>query len=339
MPLVVTMRGYGAVIAIGVAAKGYRPGSDDVSIDVDNRLFTRLAETDDVATITDLMASGFSRSSIERRIRNGRLQSFGHGVVGLAGPADGRRQRLRAAQLAHPTGAISHRSAAVLHDLPTRDDGQVHLTIPHAASRGATEFVVHQSKHLPLADITMVAGIRTTTVCRTVSDLAPFRSLEALSWLMQWVIKEGRCSAVEMQACVRALNRRGRSGSTKRRHAVATLLDDNPLELSVLEQRFLALATRSGITDLVPQFQPPWYEGRHGIVDFAMPPRRIIVELDGRRWHSLVQDQRRDRSRDRMARAHGWFVVRYGWDEVTTRPEEVIADLCRVMDLARRAAS
>jgi very-short-patch-repair endonuclease len=55
--------------------------------------------------------------------------------------------------------------------------------------------------------------------------------------------------------------------------------------------------------------------------------QRLIVELDGRAYHSTAAAFERDRARDRRLQAAGWIVVRVTWRQLREDPESVIADL------------
>ena len=131
----------------------------------------------------------------------------------------------------------------------------------------------------------------------------------------------------EFQACVRSFGRKGRPGSTLIRQLDFALLSDEPFPGSALERMGKHLFVTPELTGFIMQFAPPWQQGPKGIVDFAWPHLRVIVELDGRRWHSVTRAQVNDRRRDRIANGHGWFVLRFGWQELTERPEDVLAEL------------
>lgn len=72
------------------------------------------------------------------------------------------------------------------------------------------------------------------------------------------------------------------------------------------------------------QFRPPWHDGIRGTVDFAWPAERVLLEVDGRRWHAVTQAFEEDRRRDQAALAAGWWPIRAGWQQVTTRPGELV---------------
>ena len=49
------------------------------------------------------------------------------------------------------------------------------------------------------------------------------------------------------------------------------------------------------------------------IIDFAIPDKKIAIEVDGKYWH---KDKKRDRFRDWMLRRAGWKVVRIDEDGI-----------------------
>lgn len=299
-------------------------------------LLVCLSRSDWVSTRKLPIAAGVSSSAIDRRITAGVLRSFGNGVVGLVAAPDGHRQLARACLLAHPDGALSHVAAAYLHGLPMGDIVWApHLVVPHGRSRSTSSpALVRQSRRLPATDLTIVEGLRTTTVARTLADLVDMIGASRSEFLTDWAIKEGRCSASELRSCVEPLIRPGARGAAGRRRLLQKV-DEQPVDLSALEYEFLLLTVEHEIAGLVPQFQPPWYDGIRGVVDFADPLKRKIVEIDGRRWHSLTQDMERDRARERMARREGWGLARYGYSEIRHRPLEVVTDLLVFLEIDR----
>jgi very-short-patch-repair endonuclease len=59
------------------------------------------------------------------------------------------------------------------------------------------------------------------------------------------------------------------------------------------------------------------------IVDALIPAWRLIVEADGRRWHSRVNDRERDHDRDNVAAARGFRVMRFTHRMLTRRLDHV----------------
>ncbi len=99
----------------------------------------------------------------------------------------------------------------------------------------------------------------------------------------------------------------------------------------MLERKAFDLFRRSHLPKFEAHYRPPWYTGDAGIVDVAWPKRQLIVELDGRRWHSTSTALSNDRARDRRAAAAGWRVLRFGWQEITERPALVTREIAELI--------
>lgn len=70
--------------------------------------------------------------------------------------------------------------------------------------------------------------------------------------------------------------------------------------------------------------------------DFASPEHRLIIEIDGRAYHSDRQSFERDRARQNVLVLAGWTVLRFTWEQITGNPEAVIA---QVRAAVRRCAA
>jgi very-short-patch-repair endonuclease len=62
-------------------------------------------------------------------------------------------------------------------------------------------------------------------------------------------------------------------------------------------------------------------------VDFARAGDRLLIELDGRLWHTSAADRERDRAKDERAAAQGWRTERITWIDVHDTPARVIERL------------
>jgi len=56
---------------------------------------------------------------------------------------------------------------------------------------------------------------------------------------------------------------------------------------------------------------------------------RILCEIDGRRWHSRLQDFNNDRRRDQLSVAAGYVVLQFGREQIRHDLESVISIICR----------
>jgi len=78
---------------------------------------------------------------------------------------------------------------------------------------------------------------------------------------------------------------------------------------------------------------PRWHlpvadrHGEVGVVDAQWPEARLVVELDGLRFHRTEQQRRADRARDRRLGLAGYLVLRFSWSDVRTRPAVMVAQV------------
>jgi hypothetical protein len=87
---------------------------------------------------------------------------------------------------------------------------------------------------------------------------------------------------------------------------------------------------------LVPTLPPrvrqsslPWRGAVAARVDVLIPAWRLIIEADGRRWHTRVEDFERDRERDNDAAVHGYATLRFTWRQLTQTCERVVETVHR----------
>ena len=79
----------------------------------------------------------------------------------------------------------------------------------------------------------------------------------------------------------------------------------NEIYLTSLERKVKSFLDERGIEHI------PQYPLRQGyIADFALPDRKIIIEVDGKKWHSGKKKQKKDRFRDYMLKRAGWKTIR-----------------------------
>lgn len=88
--------------------------------------------------------------------------------------------------------------------------------------------------------------------------------------------------------------------------------------------------------NVVRQASFPWRTGAANRVDVLIPDHRLIIEADGRRWHTRVQDFDRDRWRDNEATAHGYRTLRFTWVHLHDLADDVVDVILRTT--ARAAA-
>src|SRR4051794_25747792 len=137
---------------------------------VHGRIAALAARQHGVVSLAQLIQLGLSRQSVYRRARLGQLHRIHQGVYAVGHKRLTQRGRWMAAVLAGGPGAVlSHRSAAVLCGiLPA--PGPVHVTT--ARELRNRDGITFHSQSLQFDEVTTHDGIPTTTVARTLLDLA-----------------------------------------------------------------------------------------------------------------------------------------------------------------------
>lgn len=256
------------------------------------------------------------------------------GVFRLPGAPESWHQSLMATALA-TDGVVSHRSAAELWGL-IQPAGYVEVSIPpNRTPKLRPPAIAHRIKDLHPELAKTREGFRVTDPVRTLIDLGLVLSTIAVSDAMSRGLSTGLLTVPDIERLRDALARPGRNGTGVVRSILEARSLQSSIEESPLEQRFLALLRRAGLP--MPVLQHEVWDGGRFIarVDAAYPASKIAIELDGYRHHSSPEAFQRDRTRQNRLVALGWTVLRFTWDDVVRRPDEVV----RVIEEALRKAS
>jgi very-short-patch-repair endonuclease len=132
---------------------------------------------------------------------------------------------------------------------------------------------------------------------------------------------------------VEDLAARGDAYAASRRKGIGTLralVDHRRADAWVPPESELEVLLRRAV-DLAPsrprvrwQAAMPWGAAGEGRVDGLADEWAVVLEADGRRWHTRVADFDNDRWRDNVAASCGLRVVRFTYLHLTQRLDEVI---------------
>ena len=245
------------------------------------------------------------------------------GVYAIVGPRLlTKHGRWLAAVLACGPGAVlSYYAAAALWGI--RRGSRMEVTVPRGGRKPRKGIKLHYA-NLPADEITIHDGIPTTTVPRTLLDLSAvvqrdelrsaFRQAEQLwltdpLWVGDLIARYPRKPGIPILKAVVEEASRGLN-----------------VVKEELEERFQAFLLNAGIA------LPTTNTLIEGIeVDCVWREPRLIVELDSRAHHDLTHAFETDRLRDRRLEAAGWRVVRITWRQLHEAPDEVEADLRKLL--------
>ncbi len=260
-----------------------------------------------------------------RRLAAGRLHRVHRGVYAVGHSVLGIEGRWMAAVLAVGKGAVlSHHSAAALVGLRPTSRAQIDVTTT-ASTRSRAGIQVHRVRALPSDEVHTARAIPCTTVARTLLDLAevvPRRELER-------ALDQAEVARLfDLDGIDRALrDHPTRRGSAILRALLAEYAIGRDVTRSELEERFLEACERFGLAR--PEVNVPlrlsW--GETAVVDALWRRERLVVETDGRAFHSTTAAFERDRRRDAELQLVGWRVVRFTWRQVVGDPAGLAAVL------------
>jgi hypothetical protein len=270
----------------------------------------------------DVLSAGGTDQEIRARLRSGRWTQLAEGVYGLASHPRTWQQRVEVARSDAGPGAFACRStAAVLHKFNDFRPGKPHVLVASGRTNHSGIALVHQSRTLQRIDTTVAQGIPCTTPERTVIDLAAKLSYAHLDRVVESELMSKTVKGSRLGERFLALAGPGRPGLATLRSVLDVRLAHGyePLA-SELEALLLRRLIENGLPIPTRQFHLPWRQPENGWVDFAYLIPRVILEADGRNWHTRLEQMANDRRRDREVQLHGYDLYRYTWDELQDEP-------------------
>jgi very-short-patch-repair endonuclease len=281
-----------------------------------------------VVTREQLFELGLGTRGISDWVRGGRLHRLYRGVYAVGHDRLRLEGRWLAAVMACGPGAVlSHRDAAQLWELRPSNAALIDVTVQSRNGRTRRRGVrIHRSGRLTDDDVTTKDGIPTTTVARTLLDLADVLPNQALRRAVTEAEYRDRLDITAINAAVQ--NNPGRRGAQLMKAATGK----QHRTRSPLEERFLALIDRYGVEEPETGVWIDPYE-----LDFLWPRAGLVVELDGLAAHKTRAAFNADRLRDRKLWRRGLRTMRLT-SQALDDPDVVIDDLVQAgVSVARRS--
>ncbi|MDA8323897.1 MAG: type IV toxin-antitoxin system AbiEi family antitoxin domain-containing protein [Actinomycetota bacterium] len=227
---------------------------------------------------------------------------------------------------AGPGAALSHQTAAELDGLADRPGPTIHVTIPVqrriAPIRGV---VIHRSNRIDEA-VHPVRRPPRTRIEETVLDLVD--QSPSFSAAFGWV-----CAAIQRRLTtpdriVEFMERRKRL--RWRRPLARALADIGGGVHSWLEYRYVHGVERAHGLPVATRQRKVLLGSRSGYLDNLYECYSLCVETDGRAAHPV--DRRwADTQRDNALAVTGITTMRYGWDDIASRPCQVAGEIAAAL--------
>lgn len=274
-----------------------------------------------------LLALGFGRGAIARRVRAGRLHPEFPGVYAVGYRVRTRLGRSMAAVLAGGPGAVAAGGlAAWAWGLSRSFPSQPALIVPRAFR--SVEGLHRRRIVLPADEMTVHEKLPITTTARTLLDRAGQLEAEPLRRELE---QAEVLRLTDVVPLVVLMDRHPRTpGIGKLRAILAEGLAGANATRSALEDRFLALVAGAGLprpsVNALVQVRGGPLE-----VDCVWRTQRFAVELDGYAFHATRSAIERDHDRQARLTVAGWRVVRVTWRRLDADEAGVIRDLRDVL--------
>jgi very-short-patch-repair endonuclease len=280
-----------------------------------------------------LFEVGYTRNTVRTAVDAGHLHrihrgvyAVGHTKLTLAG------RRMAAVLAGGPEALLSHRSAVAHWGLRPTPSGKIEVTVPGPHRTGPAAIRIHNVRTIDPADRAVHDGIPVTSVPRALLDYA---SVAGSHWLRLAAETAQRLELLDGRELAELFERhRGRPGIKALRGVTAELDDEAPWTQSEAEDAFLALVRRYGLPE--PRVNVI-VAGE--LVDFHWPQQRLVVEVDGWRFHKGRRRFEEDRRRDVKLQLAGQRVARVTKRRIEREPSVLAAELGGLLRQAANAAA
>lgn len=281
-----------------------------------------------------LLAAGFARTTIDRRLRTLLFPLF-PGVYAVGRPQIGQEGLWIAGVLAAGTGGVlAGRSAGAAWgfmkirpgvDVIRQGAGwSVRRPIDLEGKVRSIPLSIRRTRSLPDRDVRLLRGIPMVSPARCLLDLAA--SLTPTAFRHAY-LEADRLRFLEEEDLADCVARgRGRPGAAAYRAMYIDRVPDIQRAKSLLEGLILDVCRRDGVEAPEVNVVIEGYE-----VDCVWRGRRVAIELDGYRFHRGLEKFEADLARNNRFGALGWKLLRFTWRRVTREPDQVLEELRKAL--------
>ena len=237
-------------------------------------------------------------------------------------------QRAKATTLfAGENSWLSHRSAASHLDMIDWRPSVIEV-ITTDSVRSRPGLKVRRVREIPSSDTRILASIPVTNPHRTLVDLATVLQPDVLERVLDDCLHRGLVELGRIHARIEELGGPGRPSIRDLKKMLSVRGNQLEMPLTVLENKFLNVLRKGGIEEPETQVSVESDKETKWRLDFAYSGHKVLIEVDGRRYHAARRSQRNDMRRDNVMNVRGWTVLRFTWEDVVHDPQYVL-DLVR----------
>jgi very-short-patch-repair endonuclease len=277
-----------------------------------------------LVTRDQLLASGLRPGAIAHRVKTGALCRLLPGVFSIGHqPLGGWASEAAALLSIGADCVISHASAAAIWGLSSRPADGVQVTVIARHPRPRSNVEIHRVPHLDPRDVRLRQRLPVTAPARTVIDLAGLERDATLERALAEARVAGLVDDADLEAAIERAPGRPGVATVKR---ILELESGRARSRSEAERRFMALVAAARLAAPATNVRLSGYE-----VDFLWAVARLVVEVDGHRYHGHRAAFERDRLRDQVLVASGYRVVRVTWRQLVDEPFALVARIAQAL--------
>lgn len=267
------------------------------------------------------MAHGFTVKMIQARIDGNLWLRLDHNVFAIAGTPDSWHRTLTAAVLSRPEAYVTGRSAAHLHGFPGFPKSRPEILAPFKGNARSSLALVIRTRLFDKVAYDAVGGFRATTPAETLLTLGYREPLSVIERLVDHCLTARNLRIQDFDPILDRLEGARVRGLPGLRRIVAERdFDSYQPPTSELERLLYMVLDHPEIPEYTRQL-PIAYPSRRATVDAFVGSWALIIEADGRRWHTKAQDFEVDRARDNAAAAAGFLTVRFTYSMLVNDPD------------------
>lgn len=156
-------------------------------------------------------------------------------------------------------------------------------------------------------------------------DLGAVMHRHRVAAALDSALARGLTTPERIDEYLRLVARRGRRGTRTLRNLIRERVDMAAMPESPLESKFFELLMEEGLP--APQLQYEIFRGERFVarVDFAWPEQKVILEMDGYKYHSGHQQWEKDRARRNELTLMGWQVLHGTWRDAHGDPRQLLS--------------
>lgn len=280
-----------------------------------------------VVSRSQAIECGLTIHQIRVRFESGEWWALDANVFALRSSTPTWDRKMHAAIVSRPVAIVAGRSAGYLHDFPGFRPGRPEILVPFQGNARSPLARVIRSRHFDRIATVRVDGYPCTTIAETVLTLSLRESAQTIERVVDDRIAAGALRIPDFDPILERLLAARQRGLPMLRRIVAER-DSEAYQPpnTELERLLYRLLDRPELPEYVRQL-PINYPTRTATVDAYIPVWHMIVEGDGRRWHTRKADFERDRKRDNSAAAAGLLVIRLSYQMLSDDPEGCLKTL------------